>query len=409
MKKHFEVIIIGAGPAGLFCAKNISSSVLVIDKMNKPGEKLLLSGTGQCNFTHTGELNEFLTHYGDNGPFLKPALKEFSNNDSIRFFKENGIPAEITEEGKVFPKSRDAHDILNVLLDAKNAQLLLGETIVSIRKNNAGFTVQTENSVFTSKYLVLATGGKSYPHTGSDGTGYHFAEMLGHAKISSKEALTPVYINNFALKGLSGISIQNATVQIWRDGKKIKDTNGNLLITHFGFSGPVILDASRWMKKGDTLKISFISLKKEEFEHIILEKINQDGGKLISNVITDLKIPDRLVKALTPNAVKCSQLTVAQRKEIVKSFCEYEAQITKLGGFQVAMATAGGVSLDEVNRKTCESKICPGLFFAGEVLDIDGDTGGYNIQAAFSTAYLISRAIEKMRDTETHPRQPISQ
>jgi len=403
--RKYDVIIIGAGPAGLFCARNISSSILIIDKMKMPGQKLLLSGTGQCNFTHTGEINEFLTHYGDHGAFLKPAIREFSNKDCIQLFKDNGIPVDITEEGKVFPKSRKAKDVLDFLLNSKNDEILIDESITSIQKNNSGFTVKTETSIYSSKYLVIATGGKSYPHTGSDGSGYHLAELLGHTIIPPKEALTPVYIKNFPLKELSGISIENATVQIWHDNKKIKENKGDLLITHFGFSGPVILDASRWMKKGDILKISFIPFKMEDFEQLILEKSITEGGKLISNVITEIDIPDRLVKKLTPNSVKCSQLTVEQRRSIVKSFCEYEVQINKLGSFQVAMATAGGVSLDEVNRKTCESKICPGLFFCGEVLDIDGDTGGYNIQAAFSTAYLISHAIEKLRDTPSGGKQ----
>jgi len=398
---YYENIIIGAGPAGLFCAANLSDSVLVIEKMKKAGQKLLLSGLGQCNFTHTGKLDEFLTHYGDHGSFLKPAFHEFSNEDCMEYFAQNGIPNETTEEGKVFPKSRNANDILNVLLKKSSAELHLGESILRVRKDGDKFQVQTSSTIYTCKHLIIATGGKSYSHTGSDGSGYHLAESLGHTIVRPKEALTPVYVENFALGNLSGISIPDASIQIWHAGKKMKTHRGDVLITRFGFSGPGILDASRWIQKGDIVKIAFVSLSEEEFEEYLMEKATKEGGKLVANALLDLAVPDRIIKALVPGTIKCSQMTVTERRELVKAFCSYSVTVEKTGGFSVAMATAGGVSLDEVNKKTCESKICPNLFFAGEVLDIDGDTGGYNIQAAFSTAYLVARKIkEKARNND---------
>lgn len=395
----YDVIIIGAGPAGLFCAANLNESVLVLDRMPSPGKKLLISGSGQCNLTHEEPIANYLTHYGDHGSFVKPALMACSFADTCRFFEAHGVPLETTDEGKVFPQSRDANDVLRALLDAVRGKVRCGAEVTAVAWNDGIFTVTTDDRSFTSNHLVIATGGKSYPHTGSNGSGYQLAASLGHTIVEPKEALTPVYVKNFPLQELSGISFPNAKIQIWRSGKKLKETAGDLLITRFGFSGPGILNASRWMQKKDVLKLSFIGLTEAEFDAVLVERTQKDGGKLVSNIFYNLGVPERLVKTLAPPEVKCAQLSAPERRRLVKAFCSYEAEIDHLGGFTAAMATAGGVSLDEVNRKTCESKLIPGLFFAGEVLDIDGDTGGYNIQAAFSTARLIAQKISA-RTTE---------
>ena len=395
----YTAVIIGAGPAGLFCAANLDASVLVLDRMPSPGRKLLISGSGQCNLTHAEPTAAYLDHYGDHGAFLKPALMAFSAADTQQFFASRGVALETTEEGKVFPKSRDANDILAALVNAIPGKLKCGAAVTGVSWKDGTFTVRTRDKSYTAKNLVIATGGKSYSHTGSDGSGYPLAASLGHTIVEPKEALTPVYVRDFPLKELSGISIPDAKIQIWRDGKKLKETAGDLLITRFGFSGPGILNASRWMQKHDILKLSFIGMTEAAFDAELVERTQKDGGKLVSNIFYNLGVPERLVKTLVTTDVKCSQLSSKERRRLVKAFCSYEAEIDRLGGFTAAMATAGGVSLDEVNRKTCESKLIPGLFFAGEVLDIDGDTGGYNIQAAFSTARLIAQKISA-RTTE---------
>ncbi len=407
MAEAFDVVILGAGPAGLFCAANLKGlKVCVLEKMNLPGRKLLLSGSGQCNITHAGDMIDYSSHFGEasHAAFLKPAFRALSNTDLLKFFEGRGIEFETTDGGKVFPKSRSADDILDTLLeacDSAGVEILYEERADSVKKDGDHFVIQTPYATYLSRCLVVATGGSSYPKTGSAGDGVKLSEMLGHTIVTPKEALTPVYVSGFKLAELSGISFQDTHVTIWRDGKKVGENTNDLLITRFGFSGPAILDASRCMYAGDTLKISFAPFSREELDALIVERCRTEGGRLVYNLLYGLGIPERLIKILAAEAgvsdeTKGSQLSAASRKMLVKLFTEYEVTIDHLGDFAVSMATAGGVSLAEVNKKTCESKIHAGLFFAGEVLDIDGDTGGYNLQAAFSTAYLCASRILKI-------------
>ena len=407
MTEEFDVIIIGAGPAGLFCAANLAGlRVCILEKMNLPGRKLLLSGSGQCNITHAGSMSDYAAHFGEasHAAFLKPALRALSNTDLLAFFEARGMTFETTDAGKVFPTSRSADDVLDTLLDACDAagvEIFYEERAESVSAVDGRFFVQTAYAKYSAPCLLIAAGGSSYPKTGSSGDGVRLSEMLGHSIVPPKEALTPVYAENFRLADLSGLSFENVSLTIWRDGKKIGANTNDLLITRFGFSGPCVLDASRAMQAGDVLKISFTQLSAEAVDTLLVERCRTEGGRLVSNLLYGLGVPDRLVKVLTADAgiaedTKGSQLSGSSRKALVRLLTSYEVKIARLGDFSISMATAGGVSLSEVNKKTCESKIHAGLFFAGEVLDIDGDTGGYNLQAAFSTAYLAAQRMKAL-------------
>ncbi len=404
------MVIIGAGPAGLFCAIHAAGPgrrVLVLEKNGQPGNKLLLSGSGQCNITHAGAIRDFLSRYGSHGTFIKPSLLGFSNDDLIRFFEGRGLAMETEESGKVFPKTRSSADVLKVLLREcrdRGVELHCGEPVTGIEKVPDGFFVTTEKDTVHARVVVLTTGGASYPKTGSTGDGYRFAALLGQPVTDRAPALTPVIVRDYPFAGLAGISCAGALFSVWRDGKKTGEYRGDVLLTHTGLSGPGILDASRDIRAGDVIRVSFAGdLSRESFADRLADLVQANGPRLVRTVMAGFPIPDRLLKKILslsgiPDNLTCAHLTARQRSQLATNCTEFPMSVAALGDFSIAMATRGGVALDGVDRKTMESKLVPGLFFAGEVLDIDGDTGGYNLQAAFSTGYCAAMGIRKMGD-----------
>lgn len=398
----YDTIIIGGGPAGLFAAINIShGSVLLLEKGEKPGRKLLIAGTGQCNYTHAGSMSDFLHYYGRNFSFLKYALNKFTNNNLISFFKESGLESIEDKNGKIFPTTLRSADVLNVLLEAckkNNVHILQGIPVSGVAVNPEGFIVKTVTRQFSCSKLIIATGGLSYPATGSTGDGYNFARTLGHSIVEPRPALSPIIVHDYRMAQLMGISLKSASIALFCEGKKAAEHRGDIVFTHKGLSGPGIIDFSRFITGGDTLKISFLNVSPDSFSRDFIEFAKINGKLTVQLFLKPYNLPRNLLKFLIEEAGAMPDQQIAEvsrqtRLKLAELFCEYPFFVERLAGYKSAMATAGGVNLGEVSSKTMESKLVKNLYFAGEVLDIDGDTGGYNIQAAFSTAWVAASAI----------------
>lgn len=372
-----------------------SSSTLLIEKGPSPGRKLLITAAGQGNITHSGSVPELLKRYNRKERFLRPALYGFSNKDVMDFFEKRQVPL-VTEEGsgRVLPRSLKARDILNGLIGAvreKGVTFHWGDGAVSVEKTETGFRVNTKLHRFDCRRLVIATGGKSYPKTGSTGNGYAWAEDMGHRIIEPRPALTAVEADRFDLVHLAGLTFEDREIELYRLGKRVGKYRGNLLITHKGLSGPVIIDNSRDMLAGDELRINFTDRTPDQ----VREALTAGGSQKLSACLKELGIPRKLIPDLLDSLdseTTLSQLKKKDRNRLINRLSSYPVLLTRLQGWDGAMVTAGGVDTGEINPKTMESRLVPGLFFAGEVMDIDGDSGGFNLQAAFSTGYLAGKA-----------------
>jgi len=403
--KIYDLIVIGGGPAGIFAAiyaakKNMS--VAIIEKKNNIGKKILVAGSGKCNVTHQGEINYFLNRYGDHGKFLKNALYNYKPEDLIDFIESKGLKMQALENGKIFPETMRSTDVLNLLikeLKKLKVDIFTNNSVISSEKKNETFKIETDKEMFSGKNLLISTGGKSYPATGSEGDGYKLAQMFGHSIEAPRPALTTVYVNDYPYADLSGISFQKVKIELYRENKKVKEHYGDVLFTHSNLSGPGIIDFSRYFLKGDTLFINFTGKELEDISEEIIEASKTNGKQSIKRFFSRYNIPERFLKKLfkmhdIDENVKLGELSKADRVLLTKKLSKHEFLISRLGNFDVAMATAGGVSLKEVNQKTMESKLVKNLYFAGELLDIDGDTGGFNIQAACSTGVLAAKSIK---------------
>lgn len=395
----YDLIIIGGGPAGIFAAifaKNRGKKVLLLEKMEKLGKKLLIAGQGQCNLTHSGTKEDFISKYGKNGAFLKKALYKYPPQSMIEFFEKRGLPLIVTEKGKYFPKTLKSLDVLVLLKEElKGVEIKYNSPVRKIIPSDS-FEVLTDDKSYVGTTLILATGGKSFEVTGSSGDGYAFSKSMGMEIVAPKPALTPCYIKDYPYVSLAGVSFKNAIITHWRNEKKEGHYQGDLLFTHKNFSGPVIIDNSRYFEKGDILSVNFTGIERDSFEKDFREKIK--SSKQIKNVFDNENLSERFVLATLKNlGIDCDkiafELQKGEIKSIIEAFTQSRFEVSKLEGYNVAMATAGGVSLSEINKNTMESKKIKKLFVVGELLDIDGDTGGYNIQAAYSTGALAAENV----------------
>lgn len=400
----FDVIIIGGGASGLYAAKEIKKKkVLLIEKNDRVGFKLSIAGKSQCNYTHAGEIKDFYDKYGADKKFVKQGLYSHKNTDVINYFESRGVKALVREDGKVFPESLDSKDIVETLLkDVKeNAKINLGESVTNILKVYNEFIVQTNKDSYRAKSVIVATGGMSYPVTGSTGDGYKLLERLEHNIIKPRPALTPVYVKNFRLVDVAGISFEAIEITKKSRDHSISKFVGDVLITHKGLSGPGIIDNSRYLKALDILELNLIGKTTLEVDAMLINYISENGKKQASSLVEIFDIPKRvfellLVESEVKKDTKLSEISKLKRKNIAVNLSAYKCEISSLGDYKIAMVTTGGVDISEVNPKTMQSKKLEGLYILGELLDIDANTGGYNLQWAFSSAYLAAKDINKM-------------
>ena len=408
----YDLIIIGAGTAGLFAAANapVGFKTLVLEKMDAPGQKLLLTGSGQCNLTNNESIKAFVDRYGENGIRMRPVLFRFSNLALMSYFEQHSLPLKVREDGKIFPvtmKSADVLDLLLVLGQDRKVELQYRTDVTEITMLNeadgGGFSLDTKKGQLFSRNVLVATGGASYPQTGSDGAFFTCLERLGLTLVPRRPALTPVFVKDYPYKNLSGLTFPNSSVTLTQreTGGSIK-VDGSLLFTHKGFSGPAVLNLSRYVKQGDELTIDYMEGKTtDELRAELIKTASGNSRQIITLLESVTGLPRSFLEFVCSScnknkSEKASRLSGSDMGAIAKKVTADSFEIDGVGGFNVAMATRGGVSMDEIILSTMEAKRYPGLYFAGEVLDVDGDTGGYNLQFAFSSAI---RAVEAMSFT----------
>lgn len=395
--KHLDRIIIGGGAAGLFCAATSQSKVngLIIEKSQRPGLKLLLSGSGQCNITHGGSIKDFLDCYGDNGKKIRSVLYASSNLNLMSFIESIGVPLLTRPDNKVFPKSLKASDILNALLKKASENgyyLALNESCEGIDFKSGKYIIKTDKDIYSSDKLIIACGGKSYPKTGSDGSIYPQLEKLGIKINDLSPALTPIYVHGYKYKECSGISFKNARIKVYQGDKPVTENTDDLLLTHKNFSGPAVINISRYINSGMTMEINYLyPLKALEAESKIKQDFQGNKKELRSYISKLFRLPagfsEAVIKEIGINPLKkTASVDGEEIEKIAAALCCHRYDISGRGSFAEAMVTKGGISIDEITVKTMESKKYKGLYFIGEVLDIDGDTGGYNLQFAYSSA-----------------------
>lgn len=425
----YDLIIIGAGAAGLFAGASLPCPVngLIIERKAVPGSKLLMSGSGQCNLTHGGSIKDFIPHYGKNGNRIRSILYRYNNRSVIDFFEKKNIPLVEREDGKIFPKSLQARDILNTLMESctnNGLQFCFSSSVDHIsyeaarenaaKPNHASspfYTVHCGKHLYQARKLIIAAGGCACPSTGSDGSFFSVLEEMGISVSSLSPALVPIYVQQYPYKSLSGISFHRAAAAVYaasKERKKISENIDSLLLTHAAFSGPVILNLSRYAHPGDCLSINYYPRKSQETIYKELSHQLIGNNKTLLTVLYEYfnghsdrspaEMPKRFLEAVasragTDSSEKASRVSPHQLRSVVKLISEDDYQIERLGGYEAAMVTAGGIPLTEINMKTMESKRFPGFYFAGEVLDIDGDTGGYNLQFAFASAHLAAKSV----------------
>jgi predicted Rossmann fold flavoprotein len=398
-----KVIVIGAGPAGMMAAVKAAENgaqVVLLEKMKRVGKKMSITGKGRCNITNSADIAEIIKNIPGNGVFLHSVLHSFDNQDVMEFFQENGVPVKIERGNRVFPVSDKAEDVVGAMLQKLH---LLGVHILTEKAVTDILTIQGRASgvrllsgeTYEADAVVLAVGGASYPGTGSTGDGYKIAKKLGHTVTEVYPSLVPLETDEEWVKDMQGLSLKNVRVGLLIDGEKITEDFGEMMFAHFGVTGPIVLSLSRvaadYLRKGKQVEL-VIDLKPALTPEKLDARLQRDFEKYIrkqiKNGLNDL-LPAKMIAPVIDLAYidpekEIHQLTKAERLRIVALLKCLTLTITGTRPMAEAIVTAGGISTREIQPKTMESKLVPGVYFAGEVVDIDGFTGGFNLQAAFS-------------------------
>ncbi len=414
---QFDVAVIGGGPAGVMAAIRAAQKgarVVLIDKNEQIGRKLMITGNGRCNITQAEfDLPELVAKFGSKGKFLFSAFNLFGPSQLMDFLEGENLKLKVENSGRVFPSSNKSLDVIEVL-----KKILRDNGITTLMKN-AVRDVEIKNSrierlilkkgAIVAENYILATGGKSYPVTGSDGSGYSLAQKMGHKIVDPRPALTPLEIKNFPLEKSQAISLRGVELNVYQNGKKKFSQSGDLIFTHFGISGPAVLNVSREvgvLLKNGPVEIGLDSkpqLTREKLDEILQKELEKNSAKKIANLSFDFFSPkfwDLILDlAKIDSQINNSRISRKDRHVLIELFKDMRLEVAGLSGFERAMVTAGGIDLKEVDSRNMRSKIVSNLFLVGEVLDLDGPTGGYNLQMCWSSGYLAGEnAAEKVLD-----------
>ncbi|EEG78249.1 BaiN/RdsA family NAD(P)/FAD-dependent oxidoreductase [Dethiobacter alkaliphilus] len=405
-ESQLKVLVVGGGPAGMMAAGQAAAagaSVTLLERNDRLGKKLAITGKGRGNVTNDADVEEIIAQFPGNGTFLYGPIYRFTNDDVRRFFAELGVPTVVERGGRVFPKSQKASDLVQAMerfLVKTGVRVQKGERVTRLSVAGGSVVgVKCGEKEITADAVILATGGASYPATGSTGDGYRLAEKAGHAVVKPRPALVPLEVAEKWVPELTGLALKNVSARVLVEGRLAAEEFGEMLFTHYGVSGPIILTLSREatgaLNRGKKTQIQ-INLKPaltpQQLDARLVRDFDKYSRKQFKNSLDDL-LPQKLIEPVVrlsgiSGDVPVNQITKQQRIKLAETLTALTLNVTAMRPLREAIVTAGGVNVKEIDPATMESKLVKNLYFAGELIDVDGNTGGYNLQAAFSTGFV---------------------